>query len=365
MSLEALFASPKGGANPVQQLVDHYWKALSIKSILSSYPQDSREYGIATQLDSTKELIEELQKVMAQSPNNTLGLADLESAGLREELEKLEQEGFLQELLNFEFEKAWSKAQEDVVMAEELVREFHAQQEAYKQTPLPLTPSSTKTDSEHSSDEEQSISKRQKTEQDAVAYTSIFDAAQKGDIGAVEYYLTNGVKVDDIDEFGDTILHHAATNGHGDLIQDLLENHKPNINVLDADGNTPLMIAAIFNKEEVVKVLLEHNADTHIANIRGSTPAHAAAANSNLGVLELLKEHGADLKAVNDFGWTVMHSAAKGITTKAEKWEMIKWLLENGVEHEGKDHDGISVSDVFRQKDWSYAEHYKELVGEI
>ncbi len=41
MVLKDLLALDKAGNNPLQRLVDNYWKAELIKPVLSSYPQGS------------------------------------------------------------------------------------------------------------------------------------------------------------------------------------------------------------------------------------------------------------------------------------------------------------------------------------
>jgi len=193
---------------------------------------------------------------------------------------------------------------------------------------------------------------------------SIFKAVKKGDINEVETYLAIGTNIDVKDELGYTILHHAASNGHHNLVKNLLEHHHPNINSKDLRGNTALMLAAISNKELVVLELLQHRADPNISNKFGNTPLHAAAENCNLNIVQLLVLNKADLNSVSVFNRSIMHSAALGIINNGENWELIKWLVKHNVSPWIKDEDGISVSDVFYERDHSYASHYEKLIGE-
>ena len=378
MSLEALLTGYKGNGNPIQKLVNTFYSVDTAFHREINFLPETPEYRVSTKLDSTRELIEELRKLINKDTKQEVELGSLDLTGVNRTFDSLvgsdsEEEVFLQVLLDFGFEEAWSQSQQANSMiaeesaAEKLVNEFLAFEKEYNSLFAPLSPVSMETNSDNTSDDEKATSnKRQRTEKDAIAYANIFEAAENGDIQGVEYYLANGVKINAPDDFGDTVLHNAARNGHDSLIKHLLEHHHDlDINALDADNDSALMQAAIFNKEAIVRVLLEHKANPNICDVFGNTPVHVAAENSNLNILKLLKEYRADLKAINKSKWSVMHSAAVGITTKAEKWDMIKWLLENGVNPSSKDAKDVSVSDVFYRKDCSYLIHYEQLVGEI
>jgi ankyrin repeat protein len=51
------------------------------------------------------------------------------------------------------------------------------------------------------------------------------------------------------------------------------------VNACDADGNTPLLLAAIYAGPECVELLLKKGADVNAANKLGATPLHRAATN--------------------------------------------------------------------------------------
>ena len=72
----------------------------------------------------------------------------------------------------------------------------------------------------------------------------------------------------DVNKSGWTPLHYAATGGHLDVINMLLENHA----YIDADspnGTTPLMMAARYGTTAAVKLLLEAGADPALKNDQG------------------------------------------------------------------------------------------------
>lgn len=64
----------------------------------------------------------------------------------------------------------------------------------------------------------------------------------------------------DVNKTGWTPLHYAATGGHVEIVQLLLDHHA----YLDAEspnGSTPLMMAAMYGNAQTVKVLLDAGAD--------------------------------------------------------------------------------------------------------
>lgn len=68
------------------------------------------------------------------------------------------------------------------------------------------------------------------------------------------FVLTFSGDVDKYDVLGSTAMHYAARNGHWNCISFLI-NFGANIWAMDNDMHTALDIAALENKEDIVKVL--------------------------------------------------------------------------------------------------------------
>jgi len=60
---------------------------------------------------------------------------------------------------------------------------------------------------------------------------------------------------------------------------------------------TPLDMACVMNKLEIVQLLLDHGATVHCRNLAGATPLHGACTKGFVQVVEALILHGADLEA--------------------------------------------------------------------
>lgn len=88
-----------------------------------------------------------------------------------------------------------------------------------------------------------------------------------------------------------------------------------NVNELDDDGLSALMIAANEGDGDLARLLLEHGADVNVRavkdnllpNVLGSTALHFAVLNGNTNMVKLLLEHGADPFYVNSEGNTPLH----------------------------------------------------------
>lgn len=74
----------------------------------------------------------------------------------------------------------------------------------------------------------------------------------------------------DVNKPGWTPLHYAATSGHLQIMNLLLEHHAY-IDAASPNGSTPLMMAAMYGTPSAVKLLLEAGADPLLKNDLGLT----------------------------------------------------------------------------------------------
>ena len=73
-------------------------------------------------------------------------------------------------------------------------------------------------------------------------------------------------------------------------------------------GSSPLISAAVFDKREVARALIEGGADVNLQNNEGSTALHTAAFLCRQEIVEMLLENGVDKEILNNFGSTARQS---------------------------------------------------------
>jgi ankyrin repeat protein len=92
-------------------------------------------------------------------------------------------------------------------------------------------------------------------------------AALKGQLDLARKLVARGA---DVNKTGWTPLHYAATGGHLEIMNLLLENHAY-IDAESPNGTTPLMMAAQYGTPEATRLLLDAGADPRLKNQLGLT----------------------------------------------------------------------------------------------
>ncbi|WP_264719450.1 MULTISPECIES: ankyrin repeat domain-containing protein [unclassified Wolbachia] len=129
----------------------------------------------------------------------------------------------------------------------------------------------------------------------------------------------------------------AVRSGDANQVADLI-NKGDDVNARDNRGNTPLHLAVLADKLQVVEKLIERGADINAKNNHGATPLHWAALNQNVSIVEKLIEKGANVNEKNKYDNVPLHYAAffNGCLGTAEK------LIEKGANVNAKNNDGAT-----------------------
>jgi ankyrin repeat protein len=139
----------------------------------------------------------------------------------------------------------------------------------------------------------------------------VFDAIREHDASELLRLLSKGVDLELQNEYGRTALSQAVVLRFPDLVKIILQ-HKPNLNVYDEDGNTPLTLAARGDQPPIVSMLLDAGADVNSKNSEtGDTPLMNACSGGSLAIVELLIERGADVNASNKHGISAQMRATR------------------------------------------------------
>ncbi|KAK3087153.1 hypothetical protein FSP39_002416 [Pinctada imbricata] len=114
---------------------------------------------------------------------------------------------------------------------------------------------------------------------------TIFDWCKEGNVQQIKTLLSNGgIKVNDSDDTGMTLMHWACDRGNVDMVQALLAL-KADVNIQDEEKQTPLHYAVSCEHAEVVRLLLSHGANK---DLRDSDGCLASDLESNQEIQQLL-----------------------------------------------------------------------------
>ena len=108
------------------------------------------------------------------------------------------------------------------------------------------------------------------------------------------------------------------------------------VNAADAQGQTPLMLAAAFGSPEAIRLLIAGGANVRAVSATGITALHLGA--SSLARAQLLIEAGADVNAVSSLGRTPLVIAASASSNAG----VVRLLLARGARVNDADTTGVT-----------------------
>jgi ankyrin repeat protein len=142
-------------------------------------------------------------------------------------------------------------------------------------------------------------------------------------------------------------VHAAARDGDIDEVAALLSMDNRLTRTFDADGWSPLHLAAHYGHPDVVALLLHNNApvDLRSTNQMANTALHAAIAGRRSDVVEVLVDAGADVNARQHGGWNALHGAAANGDRR-----VVELLLSRGADAAAANDTGVTAAAIARDR---------------
>uniref|UniRef100_A0A8C7MWU7 Ankyrin repeat domain 52 n=1 Tax=Oncorhynchus kisutch TaxID=8019 RepID=A0A8C7MWU7_ONCKI len=163
---------------------------------------------------------------------------------------------------------------------------------------------------------------------DAGGHTALYLAAQRGHAQCVEVLLSHGASCHLKERPHVHIFTPLSSNGQTDCLLMLVNRGEKAdvIDIVDIQGQTALMLAALGSHTDCVHILLEKGAGADTADKRGRTALHRAAAMGCEDCVSALLEHGASALCRESRGRTPLHLASS-----CGHMELLRSLLQGAT----------------------------------
>ncbi|XP_061193001.1 E3 ubiquitin-protein ligase MIB1-like [Saccostrea echinata] len=137
-----------------------------------------------------------------------------------------------------------------------------------------------------------------------------------------------------IDKNGNTPLHEAVERGYLQITKQLLNTGMCNLELKTPHNYTPLMRSVYNDYEEIAEALITAGANIEATGAKGRTSLFIAVIESSLNCMELLLKNGCNMAVRDSHGFTMLKTIFK--TNSIIKAEAIKLLqkFEYNIDHD-------------------------------
>ncbi len=135
----------------------------------------------------------------------------------------------------------------------------------------------------------------------------LITAAYDGNLSKVRSLINQGTDINAMDNNNATILMLAALGSHVEVVRFLLQSGA-DVNLKGDKGVTALMVGIFANSDILVRMFLESGAKVD-DKFNGVTALMVASEIGNLDIVRMLVEAGADINLKNDYGKTALSYA--------------------------------------------------------
>ena len=174
----------------------------------------------------------------------------------------------------------------------------------------------------------------------AGAYEDFFVAIRNDNGSALESLLERGMDPNSRDERGNTGLALALREGSFKTAAKLFDHPKIDVDLANAAGETPLMLAALKGQTDWMRRLIDRRARIELS---GWSPLHYAAAGPDTAAVALLLDRGARIDARSPNGTTALMMAARNGPESS-----VDLLLRRGADPRLRNQKALGAADFAR-----------------
>ncbi|MDD3665957.1 MAG: ankyrin repeat domain-containing protein [Bacteroidales bacterium] len=187
----------------------------------------------------------------------------------------------------------------------------------------------------------------------ALSFSGIPENSTTNELSKMNYFLKNGIDVNQKDEWGNTALHHACHGDNYDIVKLLLENGVA-INEENNLNHTALSNASISGKMDIIELLLAHGANINFEKRLKKEALNNACNCSDYEMTKWLLENGTDVNGfdykINDINWEDW----------GEQIKIMKLLADKNVNVNTTNDKGMTTLMHLVDKKWYGIEYEKE-----
>ncbi|XP_032152220.1 transient receptor potential cation channel subfamily A member 1 [Sapajus apella] len=135
-------------------------------------------------------------------------------------------------------------------------------------------------------------------------------AVQNGDLEMIKMCLDNGAQIDLVEKGRCTALHFAATQGATEIVKLMISSCSGGmdiVNTTNGSGETMLHRASLFDHHELADYLISVGADINSIDSEGRSPLILATASASWNIVNLLLSKGAQVNIKDNFGRNFLH----------------------------------------------------------
>jgi ankyrin repeat protein len=170
--------------------------------------------------------------------------------------------------------------------------------------------------------------------------TALILASSRGALETAKTLLQGRADPNLKDKSGSTALFRALQNRHDEVGDLLLAQPSLDLNARGLNGVSVLIAYVARSRADIVAKLLERGVAVNLQDADGDTPLHIAAQVGNLEVLQLLLAKGANVNAKNNVGGTPLMWAAV-----YDHEAVTRALIDHGADVSAKDEDGVTAAE--------------------